>query len=196
MTSEELERLLEILDPEDREAAGRKYEEIRQRLIRLFKARSCADPEGLADETIDRAAKRFLAGLEVESDDPTAFFCGIAGNLAKEHIRKEVTWKRKADSHPGPTAEEPPDLAEEEEGRRRQASLRKCLKRLTEEQRSLVLGYYAGSDRIAARHRLAESLGVTANALRIRAHRVRVQLEDCTRRSLALRLLRPRPEER
>jgi DNA-directed RNA polymerase specialized sigma24 family protein len=193
LTPEEFERLLEILVPGDRDAAGRKYEEIRQRLIRLFRARSCTDPEGLADDTIDRAAKRFLGGLEVKSDDPTAFFCGIAGNLAKERIRKEVTWKKKLESHPGPTAEEPPDLAEAEEDRRRQASLRKCLKRLTEDQRALVLDYYAGS-RIAARHRLAETLGVTPNALRIRAHRIRLQLEECTRRSLALRLAGTRPE--
>lgn len=193
MTPEELEHLLKILDLEDREEAGRKYEELRRRLIRLFRSRSCSDPEGLADEALIRAAKRFHQGLELESGDPTAFVCGIANNLAKEHIRKEVAWKQKAESHPGPTLEEPPDLAEEEEERRRRACLCRCLKGLTDEQRRLVLAYYTGADRIAARHRLAQKLGLTANALRIRAHRVRGQLEACTRRCLDLRPV-PRTE--
>ena len=190
MTSDELERLLETLDP-DREMAGQRYEEIRKRLIRLFKARDCADPEGLADETLDRAARRFLAGLELESADPTAFICGIAANLAKEWIRKEITREKKLEGNPGPTVEEPLDFAGSEEARRRKACLQKCLKRLTADQRQLVLDYYTGPDRIAARHRLAASLEVTANALRIRAHRVRTQLEACVRRCLSLRTVRP-----
>lgn len=51
------EQLLAWLD-EDRELAGKKYEEIRFRLINLFIARGCRISEELADKTIDRVARK------------------------------------------------------------------------------------------------------------------------------------------
>ena len=44
LTQEAFDALLAWLDPE-REAAGRKYEEIRLRLIKLFTCRGCSEPD-------------------------------------------------------------------------------------------------------------------------------------------------------
>ena len=54
-----------------------------------------------------------------------------------------------------------------------------CLARLPHEQRTLILSYYGGTteERIHNRRRLAAQLGIPLNALRIRAHRIRQQLE-------------------
>ena len=52
---------------------------------------------------------------------------------------------------------------------------------LSAENRSLVLRYYEGErdTKIANRRRLAESLGLTENALRSRVQRLRDHLERC-----------------
>src|ERR687883_865457 len=56
LTQESFDRLLAWLDP-DREQAGKKYEEVRSRLVRGFSSHGCPVPEDLADEAINRVAK-------------------------------------------------------------------------------------------------------------------------------------------
>ena len=186
MTSEGLALLLAILDP-DRERAAERYEEIRKQLIRRFEGLGSTSPEELADLTLDRFAHRLTQGFVPEN--PGGFLYGIAANVFKEWRRKVISQEVQIDLHAGPNAEEPTDLAEEEETGRRTQCLRRCLGRLPNDQRGLVLAYYHGDDRIGARHQLAGQLGLTPNALRIRAHRVRRQLEDCIKRCLGLRVV-------
>ena len=61
------------------------------------------------------------------------------------------------------------------------ACLEKCLTQLTDPNRELVLEYYQQEKRAKIDHRaeLAKRLGIAANALRIRAHRIRQVLEKC-----------------
>jgi DNA-directed RNA polymerase specialized sigma24 family protein len=58
-----------------------------------------------------------------------------------------------------------------------------CLDRLPPQQREIVVDYYRDvrRDRITRRRRLAERLGITMNALSIRAWRIRTTLENCLR---------------
>ena len=62
LRQDEFDRLLTWLDP-DPERAGSMYEKIRWRLIAILAARGCRVPEELADETIDRVARR-VADIE------------------------------------------------------------------------------------------------------------------------------------
>jgi DNA-directed RNA polymerase specialized sigma24 family protein len=57
----------------------------------------------------------------------------------------------------------------------------KCLEGLSSERRFLIVEYYQQErrDKIDRRQKLAERLGIPQNALRIRAHRIRVALENC-----------------
>jgi hypothetical protein len=66
---------------------------------------------------------------------------------------------------------------------RRLACLTDCLHRLGPETRRLVLDYHRGEKRhrIERRRLLAEALGVTSVALRVRMHRVRQTVESCVR---------------
>src|SRR5206468_762517 len=64
--------------------------------------------------------------------------------------------------------------------------LETCLDRLPAESRRLVLDYYQGEKRglIERRKALADRLGIPINALRLRASRIRLQLEKCVEKSL------------
>jgi hypothetical protein len=57
LTQEGFDGLLTWLSP-DREQAGRKYEEIRLRLIKIYTRRGCTTPEELADEVFNRVTKK------------------------------------------------------------------------------------------------------------------------------------------
>lgn len=183
MTREGFDALLSQLGGE--REGPRRYEEIRRRLIRLFEWRGCEIPEDLADETIDRVARRLAGGLVVESGDPYRYFCGVAHRVYLEVLRgrrrERLALERESRTPPSP----PP---EEDEPPERLACLRRCLARLSAEQAALILDYHRedrGAQKIEARKQLAGRLGLPMNALRIRAHRIRRGLEGCIGECLA-----------
>lgn len=174
LTPEEFDAFLNQLDP-DRERAGEIYEMLRRRLVRLFEWRGCAFPEDLADETINRAARRMASG--VKPDNVFGYLCGIAHLLHKETLRRSSRQHRALES-----GEWPPPVSvsdDEESSDRRLEDLRHCLAGLDQEQRELVLLYHQGENNIQHRKALAKKMGIQMNALRIRVHRVRRKLEDC-----------------
>jgi len=61
--------------------------------------------------------------------------------------------------------------------------LERCLEELSPDNRDLVLRYYQQERRAKIEHRksLATELGIAVNALRIRAHRIRLVLQRCVR---------------
>ncbi len=191
LTAESFDRLLAQLDP-DRERAGELYETIRRKLVRLFEWRGCVSPEDLADETINRVARRLAEGVELRSNDPYGYFCGVAHLLYKEVLRRAAREHRAIESGDWPS----PSLTEDDEpSDPRLEPLRRCLQRLPPDQRDLVLRYYQGKNdsgkneqeehNIRNRQALARDLGVPLNALRIRVHRARRKLESCVHEALS-----------
>lgn len=170
LTEEDFNGLLDWLDP-NREEAGKKYEEIRRKLIKIFTCRGCSEPEALADETIDRVAKKVAEIAETYVGEPVRYFCGVAHNVHLEYLRKKALL-------PLPTlsnAEENDELEHE------LSCLERCMQKLTPDNRDLVLKYYQEEKRakIDCRRQLAEQLGIALNALRIRAFRIRAALQEC-----------------
>lgn len=167
LTHESFDSLLRWLGP-DREQAGRRYEEIRRKLIRIFAYRECFDAEDLADETINRVARKLPDISENYVGDPAYYFYGVAQNIYLEYRRKKARV-----IEPPPELSGPPDLLSE--------CLEECLGRLTAENRELVLQYYQEEKhaKIDRRRQIADRLGIGLNALRIRAHRIRANLKDC-----------------
>jgi DNA-directed RNA polymerase specialized sigma24 family protein len=174
LTPEGFEALLAQLHP-DRERAGEIYETIRYKLVRLFEWRGCASPEDLADETINRVARRLAEGVELRSNDPYGYFCGVAHLVYKEVLRRALREHRALAS--GDWL--PPAAEEEELSDARLECLRRCLAQLPPDQRDLVLRYHQGENNIRNRQQLAREAGIPMNALRIRIHRVRRKLESC-----------------
>ena len=171
LTKENFELLLSWLDP-DADRAARKYEKIRHGLIRMFTSRGCADAESLADETIDRVALK-LPGIKTRYEsDPVRYLYGIANRVYQECLRREKL--------PGLP---PPPASDEgaEEAERLSECLSECLERLSPANRDLILHYYEAEKqaKINARSELAAMLGVPANALRLRVHRIRSALHKC-----------------
>jgi DNA-directed RNA polymerase specialized sigma24 family protein len=179
LTRESFDILLAQLDP-DRERAGELYETIRRKLIRLFEWRGCACPEDLADETINRVARKMAEGVELHSADPYSYFCGVAHLRFKEVLRSDARERRALDTHGElllPTAL--PVVPDEEPTDRRLDCLRECLAALQTDQRELLLKYHRGEGNIRNRKSLSQELGIPMNALRIRVHRLRRKLEAC-----------------
>ena len=169
LNQESFKSLLRWLNS-DREQAGRRYEEIRGRLIKIFGARGCAEPDLLADETINRVAKRVEEISQTYEGEPALYFYGVANKIHMEQLRKQKPIERL----PAPV----PDLDDHEQ---EYVCLESCIGHLPARSRDLVLQYYEHEqqDKIAQHQRLAERLGIGLNALRIRAHRARLVLRKC-----------------
>lgn len=177
MTREEFDALLALLDP-DREAAGRKYEEIRARLIGLFNLWGCTDSESRADEAFNRVARKAAEGLILQRNDPFPYIAGVARHVFQEWLRREQKKARveSGDGQPSAQPEEEPDF--------RLEHVRRCLETLAADQRRLLLRYHEDEQRIRSRKVLCEELGIPMNALRIRVHRLRKKVEACVEEKL------------
>jgi DNA-directed RNA polymerase specialized sigma24 family protein len=173
LTAGAFSSLLTRLAP-DAERAGSAYEHLRRALVSFFAWRGAATPEECADETLDRLGKRLEGGAVVE--DLPGFARGIARLVLLEHWRRPDARGVPLDvgSPPRVTAESAPDDALAD-------CLDHCLGELPHDGRDLILGYYRaeGRNRIDARKRMAQALGVSESALRNRAQRLRDQLARC-----------------
>jgi DNA-directed RNA polymerase specialized sigma24 family protein len=171
LSQESFDALLDWLD-RDREQAGHKYEEIRQRLITIFTCRKCHEADLLADETINRVTSK-LGDVKPEfTGDPARYFYAVANKVYLENQRSKPP-------QPPPLSAVDSKLVETE-----YACLEECLGKLSDENRELVLEYYReeGIAKIENRRQLSERLGIGPNALRIRAFRIRASLLDCVKR--------------
>jgi len=176
LRSEPFEALLLKLGP-DREAAGERYLQLRQRLVAVFEYRRCPRPEELADETLDRVARRLQEmGSEFVGSDPARYVFGVAWNVARESFRRP-TGAPLPDGWEGRLVARP---AADDEGVE-ESCLEHCLERLSPADKQLVLDYHQGerSARIRGRSGLARDLGLTPNALRLKIHRLTSRLREC-----------------
>lgn len=175
-----LRRLLAALDPEDGGRASERYEALRQRLTRVFAWERQPDAEALADEALDRVARRMREGVTL--NDVAAYAHRVAELILLESRRAAARRETGLAEHArlaGPRA------AMEVE--RRHACLEACLNRLEPGQRDLILKYYAHDGRARIEHRdaLAREHGLPVTALRNRALRLRDKLEGCITPCLA-----------
>ncbi len=168
LTQESFERLLRWLDT-DRDNAGRRYEEIRFQLIKIFISRGCLISEELADETINRVARKIQHIAETYEGDPALYFYGAARLIYLEYLRRK----------PAPQPLAPSPVSEEEE--QTYECLEQCVERLTPKNRELLRTYYKEDieGKIDHRKEMAERMGMELNALWVRMHRIRERLREC-----------------
>ena len=178
LTPKAFDQFLSLLDL-DRDRAGESYEALRRNLIQLFIWRGCRDPESHADETINRVIRKIDEGEEVR--DVIAYAHGVARRLLLEVFKKQEREQIGIDELP-PLVAQP----EEQDNETGVLCLRRCLNRLPEESRQLIVLYYHGekSAKIENRKRLAEGLSVTLGALRYRAFDLRQRLQGCIERCM------------
>jgi DNA-directed RNA polymerase specialized sigma24 family protein len=181
LTSKAFTKLLAKLST-DPEIAGKEYEELRRRLVKFFEWRGAFFPEDLADETLNRTARKIDEGEEIEKN-VIALALGIAHFVFLETSRHPDS-RRTTLEELIPVAAPPEHRGEDDD--LRAVYLRECLRVLSKESRELIIEYYRGEGRakIEDRKALAEKLGISLNALFSRAKRIRDGLERCVTRRL------------
>jgi DNA-directed RNA polymerase specialized sigma24 family protein len=178
-------RLLEWLD-DGVDSHGETYLEMRRRLVSYFDRRNRLSAEELADETLNRVGRTLEKTGAIAITPPARYCYVIARYVLLEDFRRErihvpLDGTRTLDV----TTLRAIELPQPDEGtairEQRLECLDSCLQTLKREQRELVIEYYRDVRRqkIERRRELAARLGITMNALGIRACRIRGALEAC-----------------
>jgi DNA-directed RNA polymerase specialized sigma24 family protein len=186
ITQEAFDRLLAELHP-DSERAGERYEKIRQKLVKMFQWRGCLIAEECADETFNRVAQKICEGTRLWGDDPYSYFHGVALNVLREYWRSPERMAEALEELTPAQAlsADPEELwlreMEHTEKERLLECLNQCMQKLTTESLHLITRYHQGEEapNKVRRKELARALGIPLNALRIRAYRIRVEIEEC-----------------
>jgi DNA-directed RNA polymerase specialized sigma24 family protein len=174
LTEEAFAKFLTCLDS-DPARAGEKYEELRDALVKFLARRGSHFPEELVDETFNRVARRLEEGETIR--DITAYCQGVARLVFLQSLE-----------HPDNKRVELGELKaivlqETDASDSQWECFNHCLRQLTAKNRELIIEYYQdeGREKIDHRASMAERLRIQPNALRSRARRIRLKLEQCIR---------------
>lgn len=184
ITSIAFQRLLVWLD-DGEDSGGEKYLEMRRRLVDYFDRKNCLAPDELADETLNRVARRIEEEGEIESETPAKYCYITARFLFLESLRGMEKAGVSIDDVSAKEAMRKfsavPETNENELKEKMLACLEKCVGELDEENRRLIVEFYYGAERVKIENRraLAKKLDISSNALNIRACRIRGKLEIC-----------------
>lgn len=176
-------RLLEWLD-DGTDSRGEAYLEMRQRLVSYFDRRNRPFADDLADETLNRIGRTLEKSGSIAVTPPARYCYVVARFVLLEDLRRGRRYVA-VDEARTPALSEPSlpgDLDEPASTRERRLDcLDRCLFKLKPDQRELAVEYYrdAKRQRIERRRELARRLGISMNALGIRACRIRNTLETC-----------------
>src|SRR2546423_11014920 len=86
LTEGAFQRLLGWLD-EGADSDGQKYLEMLRRLVSYFDRKNCSTPDELADETLNRVARRLEEEGSIETDAPARYCYTVARHAFMEHLR-------------------------------------------------------------------------------------------------------------
>ena len=185
LTPDAFKGLLNWLD-EGTNSEGEKYLEMRRRLVAYFDRKNCHVPDELTDETLNRVARRLKEEGEIISEAPARYCYIVARFVFLEYLRErneevpvEAISGLAATNQRGVSGAEDESLNSE----RLMTCLDHCAEKLDPAHRELIVRYYYGEQRIKINNRLtlAKHLGITVNALSIRACRIRDKLEVCVK---------------
>jgi DNA-directed RNA polymerase specialized sigma24 family protein len=169
------------------DSGGERYLEMRRRLVRYFDRRNCSSSDDLAEETLNRVARKLEEKGEIVGASPAHYCYIVAKFVFLEFGRRSEHHQTSLDQAHGsglvmaslgvPSRPDVETVAKE----KLFDCLERCLRKLQIEDRELILDYYRGEVRakIERRSKLAGRLGLTMNALSIRACRIRSKLEIC-----------------
>jgi DNA-directed RNA polymerase specialized sigma24 family protein len=188
LNPEAFRQFLNWLD-EGVDSNGERYLEMRRRLARYFDRRGCSSSDDLADETLNRVARKLEEKGEIVGASPAHYCYIVAKFVFQEFGRRSEQNQTSLDQAQSsgrviaslavPFRPNVDAVAKE----KLFDCLERCLSKIQPESRELILEYYRGEQRakIERRSELATSLGLTTNALSIRACRIRSKLEICVR---------------
>jgi len=168
---------------------GETYLEMRRRLVLYFDRKDRAAPDDLADETLNRVARKLEEKGEIRDVTPAHYCYIVAKFVFLESVRQDKQASQSVDVLSKTGVNIPSLIAvavseSADDAREKMfACLEDCLGGLAREDRELILDYYRGEQKakIERRSELAARLCLSANALSIRACRIRNKLELCVK---------------
>ncbi len=173
-------RLLEWLD-DGVDSHGEKYLEMRRRLVSYFDRRDRRSPDDLADETFNRVSRTLERDEAIETTPPARYCYVVARFVMLEDVRKERLSQQYTDARVWHERDAMSTVLDESRASREEQleCLDRCLEALNQEERALIVEYYrdSGQQKIARRRDMAKRLGITMNALGLRASRIRAAVE-------------------
>ena len=187
LTQDGFSRFLSWLE-NGRNSDGRAYVEIREKLVTYFDRKNCLSPDDLADETLNRVARRLEEEGSITTETPAKYCYTVARVVFLEHLRSSETKNVPIDESHALRVNDSYYRQEERATKEKTLDcLEKCCNELEPSNRNIIIRYYYGTERakIDNRRVLADSLGITMNALSIRACRIRGQLEICVKKCVA-----------
>lgn len=178
LTKESFDALLLWFSP-DREDAGAKYEEIRNGLIRFFNFKGCSEAESLADETINRVARKFSTFDTSNDNKHITYFYGFASKIYLEYRHR--TEKRKVEFEQNIHSQGEEIEAFDEVTENRHQCLEECLSKLSPEDQYLMIQYFSKEkqEKLEHRRKLAEEMNLSKTNLHVRVFRIKAVLKDC-----------------
>lgn len=181
LTQNDFDTLLQWFSP-NREEAGLKYEEIRQGLIRFFNFKGCSEAESLADETINRVAKKLPTLTTDNNYKHITYFYGFASKIYLESRKKSENRTTEFD----PTMHSNLVAVVDNETEDRHQCLEKCLAKLSAEDGSLVIEYFSKDKSAKFEHRrnLAEKFNINIGNMHVRIYRLKDTLRNCVKKCL------------
>lgn len=175
-TQQSFENLLAALDS-DLNEAGKQYERTRLKLLRYFERQQIAEADRYVDVSLDRVMRKLDEGEVITNI--MGYIFKVAHFVRQEALREQDKMRKVSGEA------ELPDVTTPEidiDPNPRQVCFDQCLEQLPIETRGLIKGYYSqdeGRAKIQNRKQMAQRLGITMIALRLRAHKIRVNLETC-----------------
>lgn len=168
-----------------RNSDGQAYLDLRSRLVGYFERKGCLSADDLADETLERVNRRLDEVGRIDVETPAKFCYITAKFVFLEYLRGTRRKESSADAAEIERVKGTDDR--KDEGDRKELLARcldGCLSELPAGERTLIVEYYFGERRTKIDHRraLAEKLGISPNALAIRACRIRERLERCIKK--------------
>jgi DNA-directed RNA polymerase specialized sigma24 family protein len=170
------------------ESNGERYLEVRRRLAAYFDRRNRPAADDLADKTLTRVAITLAQDGAIATRPPARYCFAVAKYVLLEDLRRDrrlVPFDETRATDSSSIASQGVAAAERDAHDRRLDCLDHCLQSLKAEQRELIVEYYAESRqmKIQRRRALAVRLGISMNALAIRAWRIRealmARVRDC-----------------
>jgi len=190
--SEHFQRLLFMLDP-DRERAGGRYEEIRQRLIQFFHRHSCFPAEDLADKTFDTVARRISSET---IHNVVAFVWGVARNVKREAHKHRALVNIDEVSQPARARSIDPEveMIHRVDNQRQIKCLYDSIQQLPLDDRELFLAYEYYTRKAKNTQKLVARFGLSPTALQTRAHRLKCRVEQAARKAFYAPVQRKKEE--
>jgi len=186
-TQDAFRHFLHWLD-EGVDSGGERYLEMRRRLALYFDRKNCLSPDDLADETLNRVARKLEEQGSITDLSPAHYCYVVARFVFLEYLRgaQPAQTSFEEPAHSAVLSSLSGSFVGDSENQAREKlheCLEHCLDQLPAKDRELILEYYRGEQRIKieSRYRLAKRLGLSINALSIRACRIRDKLEVCMR---------------